>query len=328
MTSALRFQTRTNHPTVYKQRAAPGGQPRAAVPTQGSYHRPLRPGFCNFREDFAFFFRRAAEVMFGQASTQKLEYIFGAVDDLELVEVFGGNGAGVDEGLKVQDAVPVLAAVDDDQDFLGQLVGLREREDLEEFVHGAETAGENDESLGEIGEPEFAHEEVMELEVQRGSDVLVGTLLERQLDIQADRLSSGFVGAEVGGFHNAGTSAGGDDEAAAAGGDLNGPRGQHVREAARVLVVAGHIDGGLGRLQICFQLSGRRGCTVLFERGEGFGSVLVSLKAGRTEKDDGVLNLLAAEARQGLLIFGEDAEDAPVGAAEERFVLVGYGRGF
>ena len=70
--------------------------------------------------------------------------------------------------------VPVLAAVDDDQNFLGQLVGLGEGEDFEEFVHGAETAGEDDESLGEIGEPEFAHEEVVELEIQRRGDVLVG----------------------------------------------------------------------------------------------------------------------------------------------------------
>jgi uncharacterized membrane protein YgcG len=38
-----------------------------------------------------------------------------------------------------------------------------------------------------------------------------------------------------------------------------------------------------------------------------------SLKAGRAEEDDGVLNLLAAKARQRFLIFGENAENASVG---------------
>ena len=40
--------------------------------------------------------------------------------------------------------VPVFAAIDDDQDFLGQFFGLREGQDFEEFVHGAEAAREND----------------------------------------------------------------------------------------------------------------------------------------------------------------------------------------
>ena len=82
-----------------------------------------------------------------------------------------------------------------------------------------------------------------------------GILLEGQLDIQADGLASGFVGAEVGGFHDAGASAGGDDETVAAGGNLGRPLGQHVRELARVFVVAGHVDAGLGALQILLQVA-------------------------------------------------------------------------
>ena len=120
------------------------------------------------------FLGRAAQVIFRETIAQEFEGVFGGVDELELVEIFRRDRAGVRKGLEVEDTVPVFAAVDDDQNFLRQLVGLRESEDFEEFVHGAEAAGEDDESLGEIGEPEFAHEEVMELKVQRGRDVVVG----------------------------------------------------------------------------------------------------------------------------------------------------------
>ena len=185
----------------------------------------LWSGLRNFRKNFACFFWRAPEVVFRQAVAQELKGVLGVVDDLELVEVFRGNSAGVDEGLEVEDAVPVFAAVDDDQNFLGQLVGLREREDLEEFVHGAEAAGENDERLGKIGEPELPHEEVVKLKIQGGSDVPVGALFEGELNVQANRFSAGFVGAKVGGFHDAGTSAGGNHETAAARGNLDRPLG-------------------------------------------------------------------------------------------------------
>src|SRR4029077_10127726 len=151
---------------------------------------------------------------------------------LEQVQILGRDRAGVDEGLEVNDAVPVFAAVDDDENFLGQLVGLGQGEDFEEFVDGAEAAGENHQSFGEIGEPELAHEEIVKLEVERGRDVGIGILLEWEIDVEADGFASGFVGAEVGGFHDAGASAGGDDEAATAGGNLNRPLGEKVSQAA------------------------------------------------------------------------------------------------
>ena len=88
----------------------------------------------------------------------------------------------------------------------------------------------------------------MKLEIERRSYVLVWVLLERELNIKSDALASGFVGAEVGGFHDSGTSAGGDHEAVSAGGNLGRPLGQHVRELAGVLVVARHVDSSLGAL--------------------------------------------------------------------------------
>jgi hypothetical protein len=95
-----------------------------------------------------------------------------------------------------------------------------------------------------------------------------------------------------------------------------------------VFVVACHIDGGQGAFQILFEAFGGRGGVILPEIGESLTGVLLALKAGGAEEDDGVLNLLAAEARQRFLIFRQDTKDAAVGAAEERFVLVGDRRGF
>ncbi len=53
--------------------------------------------------------------------------------------------------------------------------------------------------------------------------------------------------------------------------------------------------------------------------------LFASAEAGRAEEDYCVLDLLAAEAGQGLKILGDDADDAAVGAVEECGVLVGKG---
>ncbi len=161
-----------------------------------------------------------------------------------------------------------------------------------------------------------------------GRDVGIGILLEGQIDVEADAFASGLVGAEVGGFHDAGTSAGGDDEAAAAGGNLDGPLGEQVGQAAGVFVVTGHVDGGEGALEVLFLLGGGRFRLAFFSTAV---KVLLggggSLEAGGAEKDDRVLDLLAAEAGERFLILGQDAEDASVGTAEKRFVLVSQRRG-
>src|ERR1035438_1157603 len=76
------------------------------------------------------------------------------------------------------------------------------------------------------------------------------------------------------------------------------------------------------------ELHGWRGRVILLDGREGLAGILVSLKAGGAEEDDGVLYLLAAEARQGFLIFGHDAEDASIRAVEERWIFVRHWRGF
>src|SRR5579872_3306819 len=131
-------------------------------------------------------------MVFRQAVAEECKRFFRIVDNLEKFQILRRYRPGIDKGLEVDDLVPVLAAINDDQDFLGQLVRLGERQDFKKFVHRAEAAGEDYESLREIREPELAHEEIVKLEIQRRRDELVGMLLERQLDVQPDAFAARF----------------------------------------------------------------------------------------------------------------------------------------
>jgi hypothetical protein len=59
--------------------------------------------------------------------------------------------------------------------------GLDEHQCLEEFVHGPEAAGHGHVGRGVFHEHELAHEEVAEIDL--GGQVLVGGLLEGQVDV-------------------------------------------------------------------------------------------------------------------------------------------------
>src|SRR5579862_320325 len=109
--------------------------------------------------------------------------------------------------IEVDDLFPELRAIKHDENFLSQLLRLGEGEHFHHFVHRAEAAWKHHQRLRQIGEPELAHEEVMEIKTQLGTDVRVGKLLERKADVQSDSFASRFGGAAVSGFHNARTAA-------------------------------------------------------------------------------------------------------------------------
>jgi len=163
----------------------------------------------------------------------------------------------------------------------------------------------------------------MEFEVERGGDVRnwdsvrKGDLMLRPMLLPpaswAPRLAASMI---------PGATAGGDHETAAAGGDLNGPFGEHVGEAARVFVVAGHVDGGAGALQIRFLVSGgdflRRSFLMAVRF---FLAASPSLEArGSRKKTTVSWILLAAKAGERFLIFREDAQNASIGAVDELWV--------
>src|SRR3989454_1793046 len=80
--------------------------------------------------------------------------------------------------------LPVRPAEQDDRK-MAHLAGLDQGQRFEQLVHRAEAAGKHDERRRVLHEHRLAHEEIAEID---GSlDVLVEPLLERQLDVAADR---------------------------------------------------------------------------------------------------------------------------------------------
>ncbi len=165
----------------------------------------------------------------------------------------------------------------------------------------------------------------------------MGCCSKGQHDVEAYRFATGFPGAAVGCFHDAGAASGGDDEAVAGAGKILRPLGHEAGEGARVLVVARHLDGGFGAL-VAEGGGFLRVAGGLFGLGcGGYGAGVVEelelvagdvegAEAGGAEEDDRVLDALAAEAGHGLVVLGEDAEDAAVGGVDEVRVFVGERR--
>src|SRR5215467_5739928 len=109
----------------------------------------------------------------------------------------------------MDEAVPVFAPVDNNQNLLRQLLCLGQREDFEKLVERAKAARKNHQRLRKICKPELPHEEVMELQIQRRGDVRVGILLERQTDVQTYCLRARLARSAISGFHDSGSAAGG-----------------------------------------------------------------------------------------------------------------------
>src|SRR3989338_10673330 len=97
---------------------------------------------------------------------QLLERLGRCVRTLQEIDILIRNRAPFGHRLERQHLIPEVTAVQDDGDLLRELVGLREREDLEELVARAEPPGKNDERLRQVREPELPHEEVVELELK------------------------------------------------------------------------------------------------------------------------------------------------------------------
>src|SRR5205085_3809763 len=95
------------------------------------------------------------KVVFGQVFLQELKSFFRRVNDLEQIKILLRDHARIGHRLKVNDLGPVLTAINHYKDLLCQLLCLREREDLEEFVHRAKPSGKYHQRLCQISEPEL-----------------------------------------------------------------------------------------------------------------------------------------------------------------------------
>src|SRR6266404_9383593 len=100
-------------------------------------------------------------MVLGQSFFQELQTLLWRIGHLEQFEVWWRDHAGVDHGVEIDDFFPVRAAIDDDDNFLGQFLSLGKGEDFKKLVECAEPSGKDDQRFGQIRKPELTHEKVM-----------------------------------------------------------------------------------------------------------------------------------------------------------------------
>ena len=275
------------------------------------------------------------EIGFFQLPFEVIEGLVDRITEMQEIDIRGRNGPPAGHGIEVENLLPVVGAEDDDGEGFGDLSGLNEGEDLHEFVERSEAAREDDQGLGEVNEPEFPHEEIMEFEVEFSGDEGIGILLVGNADIEPDGFAVRERGASIGGFHDPRAAAGADDEMTAVGCQGFRPEGQAFGEFHRLGVVGGHAAPGLGPLE--FFLKGiRHGCLFsarfvlgllegVFRRLEPAARDLRALDSGRTEKNHGVFDMIIVKAVQGFHEFGQNAQGAGIRAMHEFEVCVRLG---
>src|SRR5580704_6528921 len=110
---------------------------------------------------------------------QLLECAARLIGVIEQAEILGVDHAVFDEGVKIDDLLPVARAVKNDRYRAVEFTRLGQCQDLGQLIQGSEAAGKDDECAREVRKPELAHEEVMKFERQRAGDVGVWTLFTR-----------------------------------------------------------------------------------------------------------------------------------------------------
>ena len=236
------------------------------------------------------------------------------------------NHAPAHHGAEVENFIPILAAVNDDEVVARELAGLEQREHFPKLVHSAKAARENDESFGDLREPKFAHEEIVEIEAELRTDISVGELLVGQFDREADGFSAGFKGAAIGGFHYPRTAAGADDKAARFGTEGQRPTGDTVGELASFLVVARHFQSafrvaqGFAMVGAVWSFQFRSGR--FLEAREATLGGFMGFDAGGAEHHDGVADAFIFELHEGMQVLGQDAYWPGGGTFKELRILV------
>src|SRR5512146_2053199 len=105
---------------------------------------------------------------------------------MEKLEIAGADRAVAHQRVEIDHLVPEFPAEQDDWHPLAHLAGLHERQDLEHLIERAEAAGKEHDRLRQINEPEFPHEEIVEMEMQLAADEGIVELLVRDRDGEAD----------------------------------------------------------------------------------------------------------------------------------------------
>src|SRR6202042_2491737 len=93
------------------------------------------------------------EMVLDEFLLQQVKRLFGRIDELEEIAVLPRDSSLLGQQVEVDDLLPVAGAIDEDGDLLGQLLGLRQGQQLEHLVERAETAREDNQRLRQVGKP-------------------------------------------------------------------------------------------------------------------------------------------------------------------------------
>ena len=201
-------------------------------------------------------------------------------------------GAVAHERREIEDLVPEGGTVQQHRDRAVELARLREGEDLEQFVEGAEAAREHHQRPRQMRKPQLAHEEVVKFERQLGRDVGVGQLLLRQADVEPDTAAAAERSAVIGRLHDPGAAAGAHDQAAIRARAT--PFRHQPRKLRRLIDVA--TEGA------------------------------AATQARRPEEHHGRGNAREAEGAQGTKILGQDTHRATLVRVDELRVVISQWR--
>ena len=221
--------------------------------------------------------------------------------------------------LEIDDLGPIAAAEQHQRHVLADFLGLDQGQEFEQLVQRAEAARHHHHRLGQIGKPELAHEEIVELEDQLAADVRVLRLLEGQRNVEADVDALGLGGPAVGRLHDPGATAATDHEAAVRALQPLRPLGQAASQFAGRLVVCRHAQIVFG----AHQLRPRGIATLCHNLGQSFLGLVAGQGARRAEENNGIFDFVVFEAGVRLDVLGEDAQRPSVRAVQKVEVLVG-----
>ena len=119
-----------------------------------------------------------------------------------------------------------------------------------------------------------------------------------------NRFPASFRRSQIGGFHDAGATAGCDHKALALLIDRLRPLGDQECQPAGVFVVPGHLDIGFGATDTRLLFRGSEfGRTWLIQQLQGFFRLRAAMKTSRAKKNNSVLNAFPPETRQRLQVF-------------------------
>ncbi len=263
-----------------------------------------------------------------QLGRNVVESVVHVVDRMEQIHILRRDHPHVDQVIEVDHLVPELRPVQHDRHLLRYLSGLHQRQGLHQLVQRAEPAREDHHGVGKGHKKELAHEEVMELEVQRRRDVLVRHLLERKGDVQADRIPPGHMRPQVCRLHDSRPPAAAYHETLRAilRRDNAPPVGKAPRKLGRILVVAGHLQLIVQAPKLPLQFG--RFALARLHCGPRFQYLPFHFRtrgnAGGAEEDNGTLDVVLLQPVHRLHVFGHDPENAGLRTVDEFRIVIGF----